>query len=105
MNYWKEEEGYDTFSDPNGFCAYSYYKDEFFIAHFYVEARKGGGSFKFFKQVKEYAKSLGAKYITGNVDLTERNKDNYTNKLMIHLRNGYEILDVKDKRITVVYYL
>lgn len=103
--YWKEEEGYDTYNTDNGFCVYAIDNGEYFIAHFFVDSRKGGGSFKFFKQVKEHAKSLGASFITGNVDFNENNKDNYTKKLMVHLRNGYEILDVSNNRITVIYYL
>lgn len=104
-NYWKAELGYDTIYDDNGFCAYVHNDDEFFIAHLYVENRKSGGSYKFFNKIKELAKTLGASYLTGNIDLNEANREEYTNKLLIQLRHGYKILNVTDKRITVIKYL
>jgi len=92
IKYWQAEEGYDTIHDDNAFCAYGYADGEFFIAHFYVEDRKGGKARKFFDKVTEVALKKGANRITGNLDMNPANSENYTNKLMIHLRNGYQIL-------------
>lgn len=105
INYWKEEEGYNVIHDDNSFCAYDYYDGEFFIAHFYVTERKGGASYKFFDRIKEEALKLGATRITGNLDLNNANRDNYHNKLMIHLRNGYKVLTITNNRITVIKHL
>ena len=102
VKYWKMEEGYDTFYNDNGFCAYSYHGDEFFIAHCLTEK---GKSYAFFKEFQELAKSLGAKYITGNLDLNDHNEELYSRKVMVHLGHGYKIVNVSDKRITVLKYL
>lgn len=100
-DYVKLEEGYDCISTDNAFCTYSHAGDEFFIAHFYVKDRSSGKSYKFFNEVCEKAKALGAKYLTGNIDMNEANRDRYTEKLMIQLRHGYKILSISDNRITV----
>ena len=101
--YWELEEGYRTYYDDSGFCAYSCVSGEFYIAHFYVE--KGRSSYKFFDKIKKIAKELGATHLSGNIDLNEANKENYTNKVLIQLKHGYKIVDVTDKRITVIYEL
>ena len=101
--YFLSEEGYETYYDNDNFCIYSISNDEFFIAHFYVENRKE--SYRFFNQVKKLAKEKGCSYLSGNVDMNDTNKDNYTNKLLIHLKHGYKVARVTENRITVVYAL
>lgn len=100
--YWKQEEGYDTYFDDDGFYAYSYNGDEFFIAFCLIEK---GKSYIFFKKMQDHAREVGAKYISGNLDLNEHNKAGYRRKIMVHLGNGYEVVDVTNKRITVLKQL
>ena len=99
--YIKIEEGYDCLSTDNAFCAYSVTGDEFFVAHCYVRNRKEGQSKVFFDQVSEKARELGAKYMIGNVDISEYNRDNYTHKLMTMVRYGFEIIAVNTNRVTI----
>lgn len=102
VNYWKEEEGYDTFYTDYGFCAFMVGDSEFFIAHFYSEK---GKSYEFWNKVKEEAKKLGCEYITANIDLNERNQKNYTKKLMIFLRHGCKVISITNNRVTVLKQL
>lgn len=97
--YWKQEEGYDTYYDDDGFYAYSYSDDEFFIAFCLIEK---GKSYSFFKKMQEHAKELGAAYMTGNLDLNEHNIDGYNRKIMVHLGHGYKVISVTNNRITVL---
>ena len=105
VKYWAIEEGYETIYDDNAFCTYEYSDGEFYISNFYVEDRTHGRSRAFFNHVKEKALELGADRITGNLHMNTANKENYSNKVMIHLRNGYKILSVHENRITVIYEL
>ncbi len=105
IEYWKTEEGYESITDDNAFCAYEYANGEFFIAHFYVHDRTGGKSRTFFNRVKEAAIGLGATRITGVLHRNEANADQFHKKLLIHLRNGYKILSIAENRITVIYEL
>ena len=102
VKYWKEEEGYSVIYNGNAFCAYILNDKEFYIGHAYVEDRTKGQSYAFFEYMQLVAKELGATYMTGNLDLNEYNKDNYTNKVIIHIRHGYKIVNVTDQRITVL---
>lgn len=104
--YYKKEEGYDLINNEFGFCAYRY-EDEtknFYIGHFSVEeeSRKDGESFKFFNQVRFRAKALGAERLIGDIFMNKFNYAEYTSKVMLHLRYGYKIIDVGEKRITVM---
>ena len=103
IQYWKLEEGYSTIHDESGFCAYDHDGEEFYIAHFYVTP--GKNAYKFFNKVKDFARSVGAKYLSGNLHINEANKDNFTNKVLIQLKHGYKIIGVHENRITVVYNL
>jgi len=100
--YWKQEEGYDTYHDNDGFYAYYVNGDEFFIAFCLIEK---GKSYSFFKKMQEHARAEGAKYITGNLDLTDHNKDGYNRKIMVHLGHGYRVISVTNNRITVLKHL
>jgi len=103
LEYWKIEEGLDGYYDENGFAAYSVNGDEFYIGHFYVSQK--ANSYRFFKKIKEIAKEKGCKYMSGNLDINEYNKEGFRKKVMVHLGHGYNVVDVTDKRITVVYKL
>ena len=103
LKYWKMEEGLDGYYNDDGFMAYSVYGDEFYIAHCYVADKTK--SYGFFKKMKDIAKEKGCKYMSGNLDINEYNKEGYRKKVMVHLGNGYTIDNVTDKRITVVYKL
>lgn len=100
--YWKDEAGYSTFYNDNGFCHYLCNGDEFFVAHC---STKKGKSYKFYKEMQELAKEQGAKYLTGNLDRTEVNKEGYERKVMVHLGHGYKIIRVEEERITVLKHL
>ena len=102
-NYFKLEEGYETYYDNNAFCVYGVLNDEFYIAHLYVKDRTK--SYSFFKEVKELAREKGCKIISGNIDINEHNKDDYTKKVLVHLKHGYKIVNVGPNRITVIYEL
>jgi hypothetical protein len=97
--YWAQEEGYEVHYTDDGFCAYVYDGDEFFIAHLYAEKGKG---YSFYKEITEIAKKVGCKYITGNIDLNDHNVETYTKKVLIQLGNGAKIINVTDKRITIL---
>jgi len=101
-NYWKQEEGYDTYFDDDGFYAYSYSDGEMFIAHCLIEK---GKSYSFFKKMQDHAKELGATCLTGNLDLNEHNKDAFNRKVMVHLGNGYKVIAITNNRITVLKQL
>lgn len=102
VKYWKEEEGFDVVYNGNGFCSYILTGEEFYISNIYVEDRTKGQSYAFFEYIKLLAKELGATYLSSNLDLNEYNKDTYHNKVMIQLRHGFKIVNVTDKRITVL---
>lgn len=103
QEYWKTEEGLDTFIDGDSFCAFSVQDDEFFIGHLYVGDRKT--SYGFFKKIKEYAREKGCKFLSGNLDLNEYNAEEFTSKVLVHLANNYKIIGVTNNRITVIYEL
>jgi GNAT superfamily N-acetyltransferase len=105
-SYYKQEEGYETMLNEYGFCAYRYDSENknFFVGHFAIEeeARKKGESHKFFRKMKFRAKALGAERLVGNLFLNNYNANEYNNKVLIHLKHGYKIIDVNDKCITVM---
>ena len=103
VKYWNLEEGYSVDYDDNSFFAYDVNGDEFYVAHAYVENRSK--SYAFFKRLKDKARECGCKYISGNLEINDANKESYTKKVMVHIGNGYRIVNVTDKRITVVYDL
>ena len=67
VKYWLDEAGYDSLYNENVFCHYACKDGDFFVAHC---ATNKGKSYKFFKEMQDKAKELGATYITGNLDLT-----------------------------------
>jgi hypothetical protein len=105
-NYFLNEEGYTLVEKEYGFFAYSFdpeYKS-MFLAHLYVapEARKNGKTNELFRIIRLRAKSLGAKQVVGNCFLNDANKDNYSKKILLHLRYGYKIIGVHENCITLV---
>jgi hypothetical protein len=100
--YLAQEEGYETYYTDDGFCAYVYDGDEFYIAHLYAEK---GKSYSFYKEVTELAKKVGCKHITANLDLNDSNIETYTKKVLIQLGHGAKIVNVTNKRITVLKQL
>jgi hypothetical protein len=104
-NYWKIEDGYDTLYDDNAFCAYSYGSGEFYLAHFYVNDKSQGRSYKFLQKIFDTAKTLGANRISANIDFNEHNAENYTKKLKIMIGHGFNIIAITDNRITILRHL
>ena len=105
--YYRSEEGFETIVNDNGFCAYRYddKSKNFYIGHFFVNPesrKKDGGSYKFFNQVRFRAKALGAERLVGDLYLNVHNINDYNNKVLVHLKHGYKIIDVTDKCITVM---
>jgi GNAT superfamily N-acetyltransferase len=105
-DYFKNESGCTLVTTEYGFFSYSYdsnYKN-MFIQHLYVapENRKQGKAFELFAKVRGVAAGLGAERVVGNLFYNETNKDNFTKKLMLHLRYGYEVIDVQKNCITVI---
>ena len=105
-SYYIEEEGYETMLNEYGFCAYRYDPEHknFYVGHFAIEkeARNKGQSHKFFRQMKFRAKALGAERLVGDLYLNKYNANEYNNKVLVHLKHGYKVIDVSEKCITVM---
>ena len=104
-DYFKEEEGRDTFMTEYGFCTYSINKStgEFFCAHVYVkpDQRGTGKAVEFGELLEKHAKSIGAKCLTGNVWFNEANRKRFTKKLRFFEAVGFKIDTVKENVITI----
>ena len=98
--YWGIEEGYELLYNDYAFCAYKIVNDEFYLAHMYVNREKGN-SLKFFKEIKELAKSLGASHISAIILMNTHNADTYTDKLMTFLRFGAKIVGVYENKVVI----
>ena len=101
--YYLGEEGYDLITNDLGFCAYR--TDEngnFYIGHVFMPKEKRKESDKFFNQVRFRVKALNCKRIVGDLFVNKYNAENYTRKVTIFLLNGFEIIDVNDKCITIM---
>lgn len=105
-DYYKEEEGYDLLSTDKGFFAYRYLEDSksVYVGHFAVakDERNNGGFSELFGLMVKMAKDIGAKCIIGDVFRNEFNKDQYTNKLLMHIKYGYKVVDVNKDCITML---
>lgn len=103
--YFAKEEGLETVTTDYGFFAYNYDEKNknFMIAHFHVdEEQRGKKSYELFRIARLRAKSLGAARLVGNLFLNAANSEDYTKKLLIHLKHGYKVAGVFDNCVTVM---
>jgi len=101
--YYQGEEGFDTLIDEDGFCAYRVDDNKnFYVGHVFMSPDKRKNSDKFFNKIRFRTKALGAERIVGDLFLNVHNMKGYNNKVTVFLLNGFKIIDVNDKCITVM---
>lgn len=79
--YREEEEGFECYESPYGFCFYRVSGEEFFVNDFFVAREQRGNAKNLESELIDIARERGCKVLTGNVYCNDDGR-NFATKLM-----------------------